>query len=191
MLFSSLNAKAQAGQLFRVTGANGVGKTSLLRIVSGLTMPSEGGVLWNGLNVRSSREEFNRQLVYVGHTAALKADLTPLENLQAACRIGGVVANESAAARALDEAGLRTDRHALSRTLSQGQRHRAGLARLALASGVPLWVLDEPFNALDTTATAWLAGLVARHLEEGGIVVLTSHQGVPLDSSTTQVTVCL
>ena len=191
MLFNELNASAQPGQLLRVMGANGVGKTSLLRMVCGMMSPSAGNILWDGRNVGSLREEFNRQLVYAGHTAALKADLTALENLLGACRLGGIAATEREAAAALNEAGLRVQRHALVRTLSQGQRRRAGLARLSRASGSPLWVLDEPFNALDSAATAWLTALVTRHLKEGGIVVLTSHQGVPLDLSAEQVTVFL
>ena len=179
-VFAGLTAQVQPGQLLRVAGANGAGKTTLLRLVCGLAQPASGQVLWQGRPVGAQRDEFNRSLVYVGHGAALKDDLSGLENLHAACLLGGVAADDAVAREALAGAGLRGRERAPARTLSQGQRRRAVLARLALSSTQPLWVLDEPFNALDTAATAWLAGLVEAQLARQGIVVLTSHQPVPL-----------
>ena len=179
-IFTGLNARIEPGQLLRVTGANGAGKTTLLRLVCGLAQPAAGQVLWRGRPIAAQRDDFNRGLVYIGHGAALKDDLSGIENLHAACLLGGMQADARAARAALLAAGLRRRERAPARTLSQGQRRRAVLARLALASVQPLWVLDEPFNALDTAATAWLADLVGAQLARAGIVVLTSHQPVPL-----------
>ena len=190
VLFSDLAAQALPGQLLRVQGPTGAGKTSLLRMVCGLLAPERGRVLWHGRSVATLREEFGRELVYLGHAAALKAELSPLENLLAAAQLGGATATPSAALAALGEAGLCGVERAPVRTLSQGQRRRAALARLPLGAA-PLWVLDEPFNALDAAATAWLVALMEAHLRRAGIVVLTSHQSVAVSSAIFQVTVSL
>ncbi|MGE0100285.1 MAG: cytochrome c biogenesis heme-transporting ATPase CcmA [Hydrogenophaga sp.] len=180
-LFSGLNVALGVGQLLRVAGANGAGKTSLLRLMCGLLQPTEGDVRWRGQPLAAQRETWGRELVYLGHAAALKDDLSPMDNLQTACTLGGQDVTRAHAMQALGEAGLCGFERVPVRHLSQGQRKRCGLARLALARHAPLWVLDEPFNALDTTATAWLAGLVRTQLHRGGSVVLTSHQGMALD----------
>ena len=176
-LFTDLTRSIHAGDLVRVQGANGAGKTSLLRLLCGLLEPTAGEVLWRGRRVRDLREEYGRELVYLGHAAALKDDLSPLENLRASVTLAGHLVTDVAAATALAQAGLRGHERTPSRRLSQGQRRRAALARLALpGSQAALWILDEPFNALDTTATGWLAGLIRGQLQRGGLVVLTSHQ---------------
>lgn len=190
-LFSGVDLTLQPGQLLRVTGINGAGKTSLLRLLCGLLTPERGQVRWGGQNIAGLRDEFNRQLVYIGHAAALKDDLSALENLQAACVLGGSVSTDSDALGALGRAGLRGRERVLVRRLSQGQRRRVSLARLALAAAAPLWVLDEPFNALDTAATAWLLALITEQLQRGGMVVLTSHQSVALSDAVHQVTLSL
>jgi len=184
-LFRDVNVTLPPGQLLRVTGANGAGKTSLLRMLIGLLAPAQGQVLWQGQPLPAAREAFHRQLIYLGHAAALKDDLSPLENLQVALRLGGVAADEPAALLALADAGLRGREHVPARTLSQGQRRRAALARLPLGQAL-LWVLDEPFNALDAVANAWLLGLIEAQLQRGGMVVLTSHQPVALSDGVTQ-----
>ena len=181
-LFRQLDCQVAAGRLLRVRGVNGAGKTSLLRMVCGLLPAAEGRILWRGEPIRDLAEQFGRQLVYVGHAAALKDDLSALENLQAACLLGGLVVPRTAALQALAEAGLPGRWRTPARQLSPGQRRRVALARLVLSSATPLWVLDEPFNALDTAATGWLCGLLQAHLERGGVVVLTSHQDVALDA---------
>jgi heme exporter protein A len=190
-LFSALDSRAVAGQLLRVQGSNGSGKTSLLRMVCGLLSPTEGQVLWRGHTPAQQAEEFNRQLVYLGHAAALKDDLSAQENLGIACLLGGLAVPPGQARLALQEAGLAGRERMPARQLSQGQRRRVALARLVLAATVPLWVLDEPFNALDSTATGWLCGLITAQLTRGGVVVLTSHQALPLDQLAGQVVVTL
>lgn len=186
-LFSGLSRSVHAGELLRVNGANGAGKTSLLRMMCGLLAPASGQVRWRGQPVAQQREEFGRELVYLGHAAALKDEMSPQENLQAACVLAGRRASRADTLRALADAGLRGHENTPVRKLSQGQRRRAALARLALAPAAALWVLDEPFNALDTAATSWLEGLVRGQLLRGGVVVLTSHQGIALDDAPQQV----
>ena len=186
-LFGGLNLQLCAGQLLRVQGPNGAGKTSLLRMLSGLLLPTEGQVLWRGEPVAARPESFGRERVYIGHAAALKDELSPYENLQASSALGGAPCQRADALNALAGAGLADFAHLPARRLSQGQRRRAGLARLGLCSHAPLWVLDEPFNALDTAATSWLEGLLREHLLCGGMLVLTSHQGRPLADMSQQV----
>lgn len=181
-LFARLDCRVAPGRLLRVRGVNGAGKTSLLRMVCGLLPAAEGRILWRGEPIRDLAEQFGRELVYLGHAAALKDDLTAIENLQIACLLGGLAVPRALAMQALTAAGLPGRWRTPVRQLSQGQRRRVALARLVLAQAAPLWVLDEPFNALDTTATGWLCGLLQTHLERDGVVVLTSHQDVALDA---------
>ena len=183
LLFTGLSFAAHPGQLLRLAGANGAGKTTLLRIAVGLATPNVGAVRWNGRSITRERDAFNRALVYIGHAAALKDDLTAAENLRAMLAIGGAVGDAAAVSAALAGAGLGGREHLPARVLSQGQRRRVALARLALAADRPLWVLDEPFNALDDVATDWLAALIQQHLARQGVVLLTSHQGMPLDGA--------
>ena len=186
-LFSGITHSVMPGELLRVQGPNGAGKTSLLRMLCGLLAPTEGDVLWCGKKLTDQRETFGHSLVYLGHAAALKDELSPLENLLDACALGGQRAEASAALAALKAAGLRGHERTSARRLSQGQRRRSALARLALSQNAPLWVLDEPFNALDTAATAWLTGMIEAHLQRAGMVVLTSHQDVMLSAARQQV----
>ena len=186
-LFSDITQVVAAGELLRVQGPNGAGKTSLLRMLCGLLAPTEGRVLWRGEQLSGQRDTFGHNLVYLGHAAALKDDLSPLENLLDACALGGHPTDAAAALAALRSAGLRGHERTAARRLSQGQRRRSALARLALCPAAPLWVLDEPFNALDTAATAWLSGLIEVHLQRAGMVVLTSHQEVALGAAQQQV----
>ena len=181
-LFSGLSLMVEPGGLLRVRGANGAGKTSLLRMLCGLLLPTDGQVLWCGKPLTSQREKFGQDLVYLGHAAALKDELSPLENLTDACALGGHTPNVPQALAALRAAGLRGHERTPARSLSQGQRRRSALARLALSQSAPLWILDEPFNALDTAANAWLSDLIQTHLKNAGMVVLTSHQDMSINS---------
>jgi heme exporter protein A len=180
-LFAHLRFDADAGRLVRVTGANGAGKTTLLRMLVGLATPTEGQVRWRGEPIAAQRETYHRELLWCGHAAALKDDLSAIENLRAAATLAGDALDGPRARAALAEAGLAGREHLPARVLSAGQRRRVLLARLPLAAARPLWVLDEPFNALDATATRWLSDLLRAQLTRGGVVVLTSHQTVPID----------
>jgi heme exporter protein A len=191
LLFSAISARVVAGQLLRVQGENGAGKTSLLRMICGLASPSRGEVRWRGRPIAKQRDEFNAGLAYLGHAPALKDDLSGLENLQAACGLAGMVCTAEAAMQALAQAGLQGRERLPVRALSQGQRKRAALARLVLVGAAPIWVLDEPFNALDDAACGWLQALIAAQLARGGVVVLTNHQAAAWDAAQPQVAIRL
>ncbi len=181
-LFVGLNFTLQAGELLHLRGSNGSGKTSLLRTICGLMTPATGEVLWHGENIRSHREEFNSGLTYIGHQGGIKDDLTALENLQLYCRLFGVDVTEERILDALEQIGLGGREDLPSKVLSQGQKRRVALARLLIHS-TKLWVLDEPFNALDVGAVSLLRDLVSKHLEKGGLAVLTTHQLIDFDTS--------
>ena len=174
ILFRGVSFVLQPGELLRVAGANGSGKTSLLRILCGLTRPSAGEVRWNGQPIARLKEEYTREMVYIGHAPAVKDDLTARENLEIACRLAGQATRSPALAAAL--ARLRVPDLPV-RKLSQGQRRRAALARLLL-SEAPLWLLDEPFAALDAEGISLLDGLLGKQADRGGAVVYTTHQDV-------------
>ena len=191
VLFTGVAAAVPRGWMLRVLGANGAGKTSLLRMICGLAQPAGGQVLWLGQPIARLREEFNRQLVYLGHAPALKDDLSALENLHAGSGLAGLPCSPAEAAAALALAGLRGRERLPARVLSQGQRKRVALARLALSQAAALWVLDEPFNALDDAACTWLQGLIDAQLGRGGVVVLTSHQARAWDATPAQLAITL
>jgi heme exporter protein A len=171
-LFRAVSFVVAPGELLRVAGANGSGKTSLLRLLCGLVRPSAGEVRWKGQPIARLKEDYARELVYVGHAPAVKDDLTPRENLEIACRLGGQPTRSEALAEALER--LRVPGLPV-RKLSQGQRRRAALARL-LVSEAPLWLLDEPFATLDTQGISLLNGLLEKQVDGGGAVVYTTHQ---------------
>ena len=178
-LFSGVSFTVSAGELLRVAGANGSGKTSLLRILSGLAAPSRGEVRWKGEPIGKLREDYARELVYIGHAPAVKDDLTPRENLAITCRLAGRAVADAALGEALGR--LRVPELPV-RKLSQGQRRRAALARL-LVSEAPLWLLDEPYSALDVQGVAALNDRIGSHRAAGGAVVYTTHQEVGITSS--------
>ena len=173
-LFRGLSFAVAAGERLRIAGANGSGKTSLLRILCGLLVPSAGEVRWRGTPILSLKEEFSREIVYLGHAPAVKDDLSPVENLAVACRMAGMSCEGKILCDALARLGVPAD--APVRKLSQGQRRRAALARLAVSGKIPLWLLDEPYAALDVEAAKTVDALIGEHAARGGAVVFTTHQ---------------
>jgi heme exporter protein A len=177
-LFHGLSFALAAGQMLWVLGPNGSGKTSLLRLLCGLLRPEAGTVRWQGEDVRAAREGFHSDLLYVGHAPAVKDDLSPRENLRFGLAQCGIGAGLEEVDEALGRFGLGGREDLPARALSQGQKRRVALARLALGALRRLWILDEPFTALDAQAVALVRLHLTQHLARGGGVVFTSHQEV-------------
>ena len=176
-LFRDLSFRLNPGELLHLQGANGSGKTTLLRTLCGLSRAAAGEIHWQGKPVHEDESDFRAALCYIGHNNALHGDLTGAENLHfEACLTGGAGNNSQSA---LDDIGLARVAGLSTKLLSQGQKRRTALARLLLQDK-PLWVLDEPLTALDVRSTAALLALFSRHLERGGLIILTSHQEVSL-----------
>jgi len=170
-LFRDLGLTVGAGQVVWLRGANGQGKTTLLRTLAGLSAPEAGEIAWQNPTPQ-------RRLVYLAHANALKEDLTVAESLRFLLALAGEAPTGAELDGALARFGLASRRDAPVRTLSQGQRRRVALARLAVPATPAIWLLDEPFDALDAAGIETLNALLAEHARRGGSVVLTSH--VPL-----------
>lgn len=175
-LFEGVDFALSEGQALWLSGGNGSGKTSMLRLLAGLGLPAEGEVLWRGQPVRELREEFHRQLLYCGHAAGIKDDLAAWENVACNAALAGYRVSRAQAETALERAGLHAVAALPAHALSQGQRRRVSLARLYLEPLPPLLLLDEPFTALDANAVQALGERIAAHLDSGGIAVYTTHQ---------------
>jgi len=180
-LFSNLDLKIKPGTILRISGDNGSGKSSLLRILCGLLAPQSGEVIWGGQAINKDRDQFHSELIYLGHIPALKSDFTAVENLISLALLGGQVITAKEALQALTATGLTDQAHRVVRTLSQGQKQRIALARLRLPQPKPLWILDEPFNALDQKSNHLLQSLLVEHVKHDGIVALSSHQTLSMD----------
>ncbi len=178
-LFSGLSFSLHAGELLHLQGHNGSGKTTLLRTLCGLIAPSQGVVNWNGKNIRQQREEFAAEMLFLGHLDGIKADLTAAENLRMICQLEGLKVHDEDLMQVLEEMGLFGHEDLPVRVLSQGQKRRVSLARFLLGQS-PLWLLDEPFTALDKAAIDFLQKVIADHVKQGGVVILTTHQDVSL-----------
>ena len=179
-LFGDLSFRLEANQSLRVGGGNGSGKTSLLRMVAGLSPVESGEVLWKGRRIAASGEDFRRELLFLGHANGLKDDLTPIENLRHGLALAGMKVGDAALRNALAEQGLAGVADLPVKLLSQGQKRRVALARLWFSADKPLWVLDEPFAALDTASVGRTAAVVLAQLRRGGMVLFTTHQEVEL-----------
>lgn len=175
-LFSKLSFVINRGEIVQIEGQNGSGKTTLLRILCHLTEAFEGDIFWRGQNVEESRETFFHALLYVGHLSGVKGALTAEENLawmsQLDTSLDRMSINE-----ALKKVGLFGYEDVPCHSLSAGQQRRVGLARLYLSSA-PLWILDEPFTALDKKGVAEKEALIAQHIQTDGSVILTTHHNL-------------
>ena len=180
LLFEQLNFNLSNGTVLYLQGENGSGKTTLLRTICGLSKPYEGNINWCGENIHSLAEEYSKLVLYIGHLAGIKEDLTALENLQFSLTLSGADISTDKAAETLKMLGLAKGLNLPTRMLSQGQKRRVALARLWLQE-LPLWILDEPFTALDASATSLLKQKIEAFANDGGIVVMTTHQEVTMN----------
>ena len=173
-LFSGFDLSLQAGQMQRIEGANGTGKTSLLRIICGLSLPESGEILWQGQPIGSQRTDYCKNLAYIGHSHGIKFELSPLENLRLHVALG-VSQPRVSFEEALERVGLYRFRNDPCRTLSAGQHRRAAIARLVLTKA-RLWVLDEPVTGIDQKGVQEIESLFKSHTTYGGMIVFTGHQ---------------
>jgi heme exporter protein A len=179
-LFTGMNFALRAGELLLVRGGNGRGKTSLLRLLTGLAHPLAGEIHWRGVAISAEREQYHREMAYLGHLNGIKDELTPVENLRMTAEMARAPISQEAAETALTEIGLARCLDLPCRVLSFGQRRRVALASLVNA-GARLWILDEPLTGLDIHGVALVEGLLRDHVGKGGLVVTTTHQALALD----------
>jgi heme exporter protein A len=178
-LFHDVDCVLESGRWLYVAGANGVGKTSLLRMVCGLAPVESGQISWNGTPIHVQSDAYRQDLCYLGHLNGLQESMTVNENLSFTAALGGMATDTAQTRQVLAHFGVAGRGEQLVRHLSQGQKRRVALSRLAL-SQARLWVLDEPFVAMDEAGVRMLADLIAAHLGKGGLAVLTSHQQVDI-----------
>jgi heme exporter protein A len=184
-LFAGLNFSVHPGELIELRGANGSGKTSLLRILSGLATPAEGEVRWLGKNIRSLAEEYSGSVAYLAHQNGVKDELSAIENLRIACGLAGNSLNKQGAQAILERVGLSRQQNLPARSLSAGQRRRVALARL-LTSEATLWILDEVLTSLDDAAIKLSRQFIGDHLNNGGIAIIATHQELDLSADRVQ-----
>jgi heme exporter protein A len=176
-----VSLKLQAGELLHVSGANGTGKTTLLRVVCGLLRPESGAVTWLGRPISDARSDYQGALAYASHEAALKGDLTALENLRFLVGLKRrITATELQAS--LQRTGVADCAELPARVLSAGQRRRVALARV-LASRALLWLLDEPYTNLDASGALLLSSLLEDHVRSGGMAMVVAHHALDVASS--------
>lgn len=179
LLFERLSFSLGPSQLLLVQGGNGQGKTSLLRLLTGLGRTDTGEVRWRGEPVARCRENYHREMAYLGHANGIKDELNPVENLRFNQGLHSRVFNTEQAVATLQRLGLSRCLDLPCRALSFGQRRRVALSALLLA-GASLWILDEPLTGLDTHAVALVESLIRDHIQAGGLVVATTHQAMNL-----------
>ena len=175
LLFEKLSFQCNNGTVLYLQGANGTGKTTLLRMLCGLSKPYSGNINWCDDNINDLAEEYHQNVLYIGHLPGIKEDLTALENLQFSLALTGREFDAAQATEVLKMLGLGRGLHLPTRMLSQGQKRRVALARLWLQD-LPLWVLDEPFTALDAAAVELLKQKIETFANAGGIAIMTTHQ---------------
>lgn len=185
-LFQGVECRLQAGHWLYIAGSNGVGKTSLLRMVCGLSPVESGSICWNDVPIHKQRDVYRHNLCYLGHLNALQEAMTVDENMMFTSALAGLAPTAAQTQAVLARFGLRGRSQQLVRHLSQGQKRRVALSRLAL-SPARLWVLDEPFVGMDDAGVNMLTHLIAEHLGGGGLAVLTSHQPVNIGNIPAQI----
>lgn len=183
-LFSGLDLSVPAGTFVQVTGPNGSGKTSLLRILCGLLAPAEGEIKWQGENIRSLGEEYFTSVTYLGHRHGIKDELSGIENLRISNALNGIETSKERARSVLERMGLGGRESLPARLLSEGQRRRVALARLLICE-TRLWLLDEVMTSLDKGAMALIRSLIEEHLAGGGIAIVATHQDLQLATGST------
>lgn len=177
VLFSELDFALEEGEILQVKGPNGSGKTSLLRVLSGLAVPDEGEVFWNGGNIHEHRQDYFREMSYIGHVNGIKMELTAMENL--AVTVALAMTDQVSLNGILEKMGLAEYENTPARKLSSGQRRRLALARLLIAN-TRLWILDEPLTSLDDYGRNLMRDMIAAHAAGGGITVLATHDPVDI-----------
>lgn len=184
-LFAGLNFSLGEGELLHLFGHNGSGKTTLMRTLCGLIKENSGEIRWQGESTSKLGESFTKDVIYIGHKNGIKDDLTGIENLRFSSTLDGFSISEDDAWDALAKMGLKGHEDLPSQVLSQGQKRRVALARL-LVNKAKLWILDEPFTALDVAAVEFLQSIIQVHVDQGGMVILTTHQEVNITKGKVQ-----
>lgn len=174
-----LSLRIDAGACLQVTGANGIGKSTLLRAVCGLLPLEQGVISWRGQDVHRDRPAFHRALAYLGHSAGLKADLTAAENLRYTAGLRRAL-DERQISAALERVGMSPLHDRFARQMSAGQQRRLALARVLLCD-CALWILDEPTSNLDGRGQGLFSDLLAEHLRAGGLALIATHQSLNLE----------
>lgn len=180
LLFDGLDVEFESGRVYRVEGPNGTGKTTLLKILAGLFSSYDGSIFWHDKPLQRQREAFLEKLLFLGHLPGVKKSLTAIENLRWMCNSQDSYCSEDKLMSALQKVGLYGFEDVLCNSLSAGQHRRVALARLYVTSK-PLWILDEPFTAIDKQGVQKLENLMAEHAEKGGCVILTTHHDLQID----------
>lgn len=175
-LFARLSFAVNPGEILLIEGPNGSGKSSLLRLLSGLSTPHEGDILWQGKSIHPLYANYGCDLHYLGHTNGIKLGLTVIENMQLACQLASASATQPYDS-VLFLLQLHSYKNTLAKYLSAGQKRKLAFARLLLIPK-PLWILDEPFTALDTASQEIVLQHLATHLSRQGICILSSHQPI-------------
>ena len=178
-LFGNLNFTLKPGEFLQLTGPNGSGKTSLLRMLCGLLAPASGEICWEGANIHSLHEEYSTDIIYLGHRPAIKDELSSVENLRISSALGSTEIDEPLARDTLEIFGLAGREFLPTRLLSEGQKRRVALARLVVCKA-RLWLLDEALSSLDKIAVSLVLALIEDHLGKGGIAVVSTHQEIDL-----------